>query len=123
MARREFTTAVKVEIIKRATPARRLYPLCEKCGSSVQMFEIDHIKPDAMEIDKTRKLTSDDGWLLCRHCHLEKTKGDVKIIAKSKRVEAKFLGAVKPKGKIKSAGFPKKPRRERPRLPPREIFK
>jgi hypothetical protein len=121
MARREFSTSVKVQIIKRAT--NHGIHVCERCRAVCTSFEIDHIKPDAMEIEKARKLTAQDGQLICRMCHVIKTAADVKIIAKAKRVEAKHLGAVKPKGKIKSAGFPKKERRERPKLPPRPIYK
>lgn len=96
--RREFTKAVKVEIIKRATPQGTLTPpWCEKCDTMAHRFEIDHRNPDAMQIDKTGKLTAADGWLLCIPCHADKTKIDVADIAKAKRVEAKDLGADKPK--------------------------
>ena len=43
----------------------------------------------------------------CAHvkCAKDKTKKDMGDIAKAKRIEAKHIGAVKPKGKIKSRGF------------------
>lgn len=97
--RREFTKAIKVEIIKRATPhiGHGPWPFCEQCCLQAKKFEIDHRDPDAMQIDKSRKLTAADGWLLCIPCHDDKTKIDVADIAKAKRVEAKAIGADKPK--------------------------
>jgi len=112
MNRREFKKSVKVEIIKRAG-LNHLVPNCENCGSSSRQFEIDHRDPDAMQIDKSRKLTAEDGWLLCIPCHDAKTKIDVAGIAKAKRVEAKHLGAEKPH-KQKIAQKPK---------PDRSMFK
>ena len=95
--RRNFTRAVRVEIIKRATVASLNYrmPHCEKCNSQCakQAFEIDHRDPDAMQIDKSKPLTAADGWLLCLPCHDEKTAKDVADIAKAKRREAAHLGA------------------------------
>ena len=94
MARREFTKAVKVEIIKRATPAGTLTPpWCEQCGAMAHKWAIDHIDPDAMQTDKSKPLTAAEGQLLCLPCHDEKTKADVADIAKAKRVEAAHLGA------------------------------
>lgn len=119
MARREFTRAVKVEIVKRAT---REYPpgtkqqWCEKCGQlCTGFFDIDHRDPDAMQIDKGRKLTADDGWLLCSRrpdsCHAEKTAKDVADIARAKRLEASHLGVKKessrPMGKKERPPKPK----------------
>ncbi len=94
MSRREFSKAVKLQIIKRATPAGTLAPpWCEECGSMAFKWAIDHIDPDAMQIDKSKPLTAADGQLLCLPCHAEKTKADVADIAKAKRVEAAHLGA------------------------------
>ncbi len=41
------------------------------------------------------------------------------MISKAKRVEARHLGAVTPKVKIQSRGFPKRERAEKISLPPR----
>jgi hypothetical protein len=51
----------------------------------------------------------------------EKNPKDASAIAQAKRREAKHVGAVKPKGQIKSAGFPKsdKPKTDKLALPPR----
>ena len=120
--RREFKTAVKVEIIKRAN--RR----CEKCRQMAAVkFEIDHRDPDAMQIDKSKPLTAADGWLLCIPCHDEKTAKDVADIAKAKRREAAHLGAKRDKQPVKSDPHALKSRARpqhegRTGLPPRPMF-
>ncbi len=94
--RREFTKAVKLEIIKRTMDPDHGgpgYAKCEKCRAPVVKFAIDHIDPDAMQTDKSKPLTAAEGQLLCLPCHDEKTKADVADIAKAKRVEAAHLGA------------------------------
>jgi 5-methylcytosine-specific restriction endonuclease McrA len=40
-----------------------------------------------------------------KRCHLRKTVTDVAAIAKAKRIEAKHIGATRPKQKIQSRGF------------------
>ena len=111
--RREFTKAVKVQIIKRSMACGEMR--CENCGAPVfpgKRFDIDHKTPDALEIDKSRKLTADDGWVLCLGCHSEKTKDDVAVIAEAKRREASHLGARRrPKQPLKSGGTLKGPER------------
>ena len=94
MARREFSRSVKAQIVHRAMNADGQI-VCEGCGLVLgkKPYHIDHTDPDAMQIDKSGKLTADDGKLLgvdC--CHKPKTKIDVKNIAKAKRREAKHLG-------------------------------
>jgi hypothetical protein len=106
MKRREFIQSVRSEIVRRATRNGRVH--CEICGIDVtsKKWEIDHIIPEGMLLDKMRKLTCDDGQLLGLCCHRGpdgKTAKDVKAIAKAKRQEA---GQFKrPAGNIKSAGF------------------
>jgi hypothetical protein len=86
--------------------------LCESCGCQTKRFEIDHKIADGLRIDKTRKLTADDGELLCKDagrdsCHGRKTaEQDVPAIARAKRREARHIGAVRPTAKINSAPFP-----------------
>ena len=113
MARRNFTKAIIVARIKAATKDGVTY--CDGCGLPCRKWEIDHIRADALLGDPT----FENSRLLCLPCHGEKTKDDVKRISKAKRVEAKHLGAVQPKGKIQSRGFPKKERKEKIPLPPR----
>lgn len=117
MSRREFTKPVRVEIIRRAEVPTGFR--CEECGCIVASGEVDHKDADGLQIDKTRKLTAEDGQFLCIPCHREKTRNDVKVIAKAKRIEARHLGATTPKQKIASRGFPRKPRPEKIGLPPR----
>jgi hypothetical protein len=118
--RREFTKATKAAIIRRAEVPTGFK--CEQCGAIVTSGDVDHTKPDGLEIDKTRKLTADDGRFLCHPCHKVKTADDVAVIAKAKRVEARHLGIVTPKAKIASRGFAKRERQEKLGLPPRRFI-
>lgn len=122
MARREFTRDVYAQIVKRATNAAG-HVVCEGCGLVIgkRPYHVDHIKADGLEVDKRRKLTADEGRLLgVECCHKPKTKDDVAKIAEAKAREAKHLGIKRPKGKIPQR--PKPPRRERPSLPPRNLY-
>lgn len=111
--RREFSRAVRIEIVKRATKNGVVY--CEGCGLPAKRWEVDHTDPDAMQVDKSRPLTAADGKVLCEGspecCHDIKTARDHAAIAKAKRNEAKALRvATKPAKPIKSAGFAKSPK-------------
>jgi len=116
--RREFPRSVKVAVIKRATRAGVV--LCEKCGAIAKRFEIDHINPDGLTGDPV----IENAQLICEACFAEKNAADAERIARAKRQEAAHLGAkAPPKQPIRSAGFPKKPKRQpRPALPPRSLF-
>ena len=114
MARKEFSKKIRVAVIKRAMKDNGIV-YCEKCNLPAKKFEIDHEKPDAMGGEAKES----NAVLLCIPCHAEKTKVDVKTIAKSKRVEAKHLGAKVAKTQIKSRGFAKKEKKEKIPLPPR----
>lgn len=106
MAREEFTKAVKVTVIKRATKDGKVF--CEECGSLIKKWEIDHDIPDALQSETEKKLNSKDpskAKLLCLPCHAEKTnKKDKPAIAKAKRREAYHLG-VRNKPTLISRGF------------------
>ena len=129
--RREFSTGVKIEIIKRAARGRldsvSKFVRCEACEALCgNKFQIDHRDPDALQVDKSRRLTAADGWLLCIPCHKEKTKDDVADIARAKRREAAHLGARRPKQPIKGGGSLKGPERaheKRTALPPKELYR
>lgn len=116
MSRKEFTRAVKVAAIRRATREGEVY--CETCGAMTKgRFHIDHVDADGL----TGKPVLENARVLCLPCHAEKTKADVAKIARAKRREARHVGAVKPAGKIRSAGFAKadKPRAiDKSALPP-----
>lgn len=113
MPRREFSKAVQVEIIKRASAdGGRSVPYCEECVLPVRgRFEIHHLDQDALQIDKKRKLTAADGQLLCRPCHSEITKAQAPVLAKAKRREAKHLGVRSNKPKIPARPKPVKERK------------
>lgn len=91
MSRREFTPMVYAEIVRRATD-ERLGVVCEGCSLvlSGKPYHVDHTIPDALLLDKKRKLTAADGKLLgVECCHTPKTKDDVSNIARAKRRERK----------------------------------
>ena len=109
MTRREFPTSVRVAVIKRATVRNVI--MCEKCGHMAKRFQIDHIIADAHGGEPILS----NAMLICAVCYGEKNPRDTKIAAKLKRVEAKNLGATKPKGRpLQSRGFERveKPKRE-----------
>jgi len=127
--RREFTKAVYAQIVKRAMLESGEIA-CEGCGLILgkKVYHIDHTVPDALQVDKSRKLTADDGKLLgVECCHKPKTKTDQGTISKAKRNEERFLGMKRPKQTIKSAGFPKSEksarRVEKPSLPARPLYR
>jgi protein-arginine kinase activator protein McsA len=111
--RREFTVSVDKEIRARARDANGELR-CEECHTAVKRGEVHHVKADALEVDKSRKLTAKDGIFLCIPCHKGETKRFAPVIAKVRRVEAKHVGAVRPASKIQSPGFAKgtKPKRD-----------
>lgn len=94
--RREFPDRIKVLILKRAMDENGRVR-CEGCGGALKAkaYEFDHRIAEALVIDKSNALTADDGQLLGPCCHRGedgKTAKDVGVIAKAKRVEARFLG-------------------------------
>lgn len=111
--RREFPRSVRVEVIKRSTRDNVTY--CEKCKGIAKRWQIDHIIADA----HGGKPVIENAMLICEACYSVKNPKDTTIAAKLKRVEAKHIGAVKPKGEIKSPGFAKKPKPEPKAMPPR----
>lgn len=116
MTRREFPKSVKVAAIKRATTDGLIF--CESCGALCKSFEIDHIIADSHGGEPTLE----NARVICQPCHAEKTKADTTTAAKIKRIEARHLGAVTPKAKLQSRGFPKKHRTQKPSLPPRPLY-
>jgi 5-methylcytosine-specific restriction protein A len=113
MARREFPRSVKVAAIKRATVNGVVY--CERCGNLCMRFEIDHATPDGLGGEPTLS----NAVLLCLPCHKEKTAGDVGVIAKAKRVEAKHVGATRANGTIPRRPQTEKPKADKLPMPPR----
>ena len=114
MARKEFPRSVKVAAVKRAMRDGEVY--CEQCGVMTKgRFEIDHVKEDYYGGEPTLE----NARVLCISCHGAKTATNAKTIAKTRRLEAANVGAARPKGQIKSRGFPKKERKEKLAFPPR----
>jgi len=100
LTRREFSKAVRVAAIKRATRDGNVY--CEGCGALAKKWEIDHVRADGL----LGSNLLDNACVLCRPCHVAKTRDDVARIAKAKRVEARALG-VRKKPTLRSRGFEK----------------
>lgn len=123
--RREFTNPVKAEIVRRATNAQGKVT-CEGCGLVLgkRPHHIDHSIPDALVLDKSRKLTAADGKLLGKECcHDPKTRQvDVPAIAEAKRREALDLGIKREKVKIPTRPKFSKPKREQIPPPPRRAL-
>jgi hypothetical protein len=113
--RREFTTAQKAAIAKRATNERGQI-VCEGCHLVLgkKPFDVDHIIPEGLrpDADKQDPLKLVDGQLLGRDCchrgEGSKTSRDQTKIAKSKRVEAKNLG-IRKRPTIQSRRFGETP--------------
>lgn len=92
MSRREFPAKVKAQAFDRAAGK------CEGCGTRlcVGKFHYDHDLPDWLGGEPTL----DNCRVLCLGCHGEKTAGrDVPIIAHSKRVKLRHIGAKAPSRK------------------------
>ncbi|NTG48628.1 HNH endonuclease [Agrobacterium rhizogenes] len=117
--RLEFNRKTKAAIIARAAGQ------CEKCRAVLKPGEgeVDHVLPCALG----GKPTVANGRLICRACHKEKTAADIRQIRKSDRQRDKASGAVRPAGKIKSAGFPRTEksvkRQTKQPLPPRQLYR
>jgi len=115
--RKEFPTKVRVAVIRRATKNFVVY--CEGCALPTKDFQIDHIIPASIGGPPTLE----NAQLLGRCCYSVKNPNDARKAAKTKRVEAKYLGADQPKQQIKSRGFAKAKKRE-PKQPlePRALY-
>lgn len=101
MKRREFSKRQKAEIVHRAMNASGQIT-CEGCGLVLgrKPYEIDHVIPEGLILDKTRELTTKDGQLLGKACCHRggKTAKDVGDIARAVRRFAKDRGIKKPGG-------------------------
>lgn len=124
MKRDEFTAKTKEQSYVRANGK------CENksCGLPLQIGKIhyDHILP--CRLGGTNEIKNCQ--VLCEACHKEKTaKEDIPRIAKMRRQHRRHIGAVEPKGTIKSPGFPAKVEKpgkinksELPSLPRRSLY-
>jgi 5-methylcytosine-specific restriction endonuclease McrA len=113
-ARLEFPRKVKTAIIARANGK------CEACRAVLKPGEgeVDHILPCALG----GKPEAANGRLICTVCHKAKTASDIGSIRKADRQRDKASGAIRPKAKIRSVGFPTKERTPKKSLSPRRIY-
>jgi hypothetical protein len=128
MSRREFPRRIRAEIVLRATSAEGLI-VCEGCGLVLgkKPYQVDHTLPEALVMDKSRKLTAADGKLLGQECcHAPKTAEDIRRVRKADRQRDRDTGAIARKPWPKRVSQPTKPQNRasspltRP-LPPRRI--
>lgn len=97
---------------------------CHLCGQPIQIgqkWDMDHVKAliNGGENRETNLRPSH------RKCHVEKTAKDVAEKAKVAAVRKKHLGIAAPKQAIRSAGFPKRSKPDRPSkpaLPPSQLY-
>jgi 5-methylcytosine-specific restriction protein A len=92
MPRREFPAKVRVAAFKRANGR------CEGCGVrlTVGRFIYDHRIPDQIGGEPTLENCQVLGWC----CDKPKTAKDQGVIAKVKRIEARHLGANRPRSRL-----------------------
>jgi 5-methylcytosine-specific restriction endonuclease McrA len=126
----EFSTKTKRERLKQSggfcEAQGSIYGLGDnsKCGADLgRGVEFDHAVALAIGGDNSLE----NCLAVCPSCHRFKTaKHDLPRAAKTKRQSDKNSGIRRPKGQLKSAGFPKAEKPERTgkaKLPPRPLFK
>ena len=89
---------------RRARVLARFYGMCAYPGCEISdSLQIDHTIPIALGgVEEDHNLRP-----LCNYHHLQKTKLDVKMIAKAKRIIKRDAGEGRMKQKIHSRGFSK----------------
>lgn len=122
MTRREFSKAVKVEVVKRATKGNAVF--CEKCNALAKRWQIDHVIADAHGGEPVLS----NAELICEPCYSVKNPKDTTIAAKLKRQEAAHLGVRKTATMKTAAREPAPPQRratkplDKPQPPRRAMF-
>ena len=101
--RREFSRAVKVAVIRRATKDGVTF--CEGCGAAAKRWQIDHVRADGLLGEPTLA----NAQLLGECCYGPKNAEDTAQIALARRREAYHLRVERP-GKQKMRARPKAPR-------------
>lgn len=92
----------------RAIAFERCKGLCDGCGARLKVgeAEYDHVLPAALG----GNASAENCQVLCKVCHRGKTTTDVQRIRKADRQRDRASGAIVAKQRIKSAGFPHRPR-------------
>jgi 5-methylcytosine-specific restriction enzyme A len=103
MPRAEFSAKTKALAFQRAAGFCEGIVDGERCGArlTVGKFAYDHIIADGLRKDNSLE----NAAVLCIQCHAAKTPGDVRAIARAKRIERKHLGITKSKRPIAGRGF------------------
>lgn len=94
--RNEFTAKTKALAFQRAGGfCEGRFITGERCGARLTpgRFHYDHVIADGLSHDNSL----DNCACLCLPCHSDKTPGDVKVIAKAKRLERRQMGIKKPR--------------------------
>jgi 5-methylcytosine-specific restriction protein A len=118
VARFEFTRKQRLEIWQRADGR------CEDCQAKLKTGEGEYDHRIAQGYGGEN--TIENGQLLCRVCHKTKTGRDKGITERVKRIRDRHNGVLpKPRVKLRSRGFPKKPAKRPPpssKIVPRPPF-
>lgn len=119
MTRRRLSTKARAAIFAAANG------ICHICGTAIQATEAwdaDHLVPLALGGEDSPE-NMRPAHAKCHRGAGSKTSDDVAKIAKAKRNEARHKGFARPKQAIKSAGFPKRERTPKPKMPPKPIYR
>lgn len=100
MHRRKFSTKDKVSVMQRHN---NRCAMCREPFTAENPADLDHEIP----LELGGKDDASNLQPLHVACHKIKTRRDIKLIAKSRRIRKKLAGVVKPKRPICSPGFPK----------------
>ncbi len=108
MVRAEFSAKTKVLAFQRAAGFCEGTVIDDQAGMvrccarlTVGKFAYDHVVADGLRKDNSLTNCA----VLCLPCHAAKTRGDVRAIARAKRIERKHLGISKAKRPIAGRGF------------------
>jgi hypothetical protein len=108
VSRREFSRRLVAAILLRATNDDGEL-CCEGCGIVLgfKPYEIDHILPEALVMDKSAPLTAADGQLLgvacCHRGGANKTKTDIQRIRKADRQRDRHRGALRSRNPMRGS--------------------
>ncbi len=128
MSRHEFSRSTRQAALARAgtrceaSGARYGLEEGQRCNCSLSLgVQFDHDVPDQLGGDNSLE----NCRAVCVQCHKIKTRGDIQQIRKSDRQRDKASGVIRADGKIKSQGFAKAPKPDRPSkpaLPPAQLY-